>query len=209
MCGQAADVERYTFSSFLRELYNNVRKVDITATFATALALLRAPGEFIHGYLTGKRVGYINPIKFFFYAMIADVFVNEVLFRFTGDKAFSTPLTGSTVVQLVGLLATIFWGILWKLFYRKSEFNIVEFAVCAIYFETQTDLLASVFLLVTAPFLIPSISNILVSVDLLLTAAYGFYFAHQVFKETWFMTLIKQTVLIILFLSFLTAILSS
>lgn len=209
-CGQAADVERYTISSFLRELYHNIRKIDISTALATFLALLRRPGAFVHDYLAGKRVGFINPVKFFFYAMIMDILVHELLQRVTGDTAFASPLTGSTIFQIFGLLATIFWGVLWNVFYRSSALNIVEFAVCAIYFETQTDLFATVFVIITAPFrdTMPSIPTGLVYVDLLLTAAYGVYFARQIFQERWLTTLIKQTILTILFIIFLVTIMS-
>lgn len=202
MCGQAADVERYTFSSFLRELYNNIRKIDITATLATAIALLRRPGDFVKEYLAGKRVGYINPIKFYFYAMIADVLVRGLLLWLTGDQAFASPLTGITMYQIEGLLTTIFWGLLWKVFYRSSKFNVIEFAVCAIYFEAETNLVATTLMFITAPLrnTMPYIPTVLTSVDLLLTAAYGVYFARQIFQEPWPKTIIKQTLLMILFI---------
>ncbi|HQZ96885.1 MAG TPA: DUF3667 domain-containing protein [Pyrinomonadaceae bacterium] len=202
MCGQAADVERYSLSSFLRELYNNLRKIEISTTFATAIELLRRPGDFVKEYLAGKRVGYINPIKFYFYAMIADVLVRGLFLWLTGDQAFASPLTGNTMYQIEGLLSTIFWGLLWKVFYRSSKFNVIEFAVCAVYFEAETDLFATTLMVITAPLRnsMPYIPTVLTSVDLLLTAAYGIYFARQIFEEPLPKTIIKQTMLMILFI---------
>lgn len=200
-CGQAADVERYTFGSFSHEIYGTLRKIDITTTFATAVALLRQPGVFIHGYLAGKRVGYIGPIKFFFYSLIADVIVRGWAYWLTGDPSYGSILTADTKVQVMALVSTLFWSVLWKLFYRKAGFNIAEFAVCAIFFESQANLLTIITLFISIPLkpFSPSIGSAIIVADFLIAAIYGFYFARQVFNESWPKTLFKQTILIALF----------
>ncbi|MBK7934822.1 MAG: DUF3667 domain-containing protein [Acidobacteria bacterium] len=133
VCGQPSVVERYTPKNLFFEIYNNARKIDISKTFATSIELARRPGEFVHAYLAGQRVGYINPVKFYFYAMIANALIREMLQIATADPIFASPLTGNTAFQIFGLLATVFWGVLWKLFYRGTELNWVEFAVCDLF----------------------------------------------------------------------------
>lgn len=95
------------------------------------------------------------------------------------------------------------------MFYRSSKFNVIEFAVCAIYFEAETNLFATTLMVITAPLrnTTPYIPTVITSVDLLLTAAYGVYFARQIFQESWPKTIIKQTLLMILFIILLVTIL--
>ncbi|MBP7377138.1 MAG: DUF3667 domain-containing protein [Pyrinomonadaceae bacterium] len=210
VCGQPSVVERYTPKNLFFEIYNNARKIDISKTFATSIELARRPGEFVHAYLAGQRVGYINPVKFYFYAMIANALIREMLQIATADPIFASPLTGNTAFQIFGLLATVFWGVLWKLFYRGTELNWVEFAVCAIYFEAQTDIFTVTLLVFVAVFreYTQFAYSAFVLADLLVTTAYGIYFARRVFRESWPMTIVKQSALLILFAALLAFVVS-
>jgi len=206
LCGQAADVERYSFGSFVREIYHNVRKVDITTTFVTSIELLKHPGYFLHDYLEGKRVGFIGPIKFFFYSLVADILVRQFLQWLTGDPSFAADTISDNRMQVVGLVSTILWGVFWRLFYWRSELTLAELAVCALFYEAQTNLLSTTTMILLAPFRanIPPTGGGVVLVELLIMVSYGFYFARQLFKESWWKIIIKQTVLLTLYLMLLT-----
>lgn len=201
LCGQSADVEPYSYKSLLRELSHNIRKIDIVPVFATSRELFKRPGDFIRDYLAGKRVGYVNPFKFFFYALVADILVQRALRGVTGDAYFDTGLEADTDFQLLWLVSTVFWGVLWKIFYRDSGLHAAEFAVCAIFFVAETTFIGTGVLLLTAPVreLFPSTDTALAFIDLAVVGVYGIYLARQVFKESWLKTLLKQAVLIVLY----------
>lgn len=207
MCGQAADTERFAFGSLIRELYNTIRRVDVTATFATCLQLFRRPGEFLIDYLAGRRVGYINPVKFFFYSIIADILIRQLLQWLTGDQSFAAGITTDTRIQILGACTTVLWGLAWRLFYWNKELNLAEFAVCALFFESQTNFAGTLILVLTAPIreYMPSSGSIILISELLLTWCYGIYFSYQLFKEPAWKVGIKQTVLIIFYIALLVA----
>ncbi len=205
ICGQAADTERFAFASLLRELYNTIRRVDITATFATCVQLFRRPGEFLDDYLAGKRVGYINPVKFFFYSIIADILIRQLMQWLTGDQSFAAGITTDTRIQILGAFTTVLWGLAWRLFYWQKELNLAEFAVCALFFESQTNFATTLMLVLTAPireYMPNSGTTILIS-ELLLTWCYGIYFSYRFFKEPAWKIGIKQTVLMIIYIALL------
>lgn len=202
VCGQPADVERYTRKSLLREINHTIRKIDVLTMLTPAWALIKRPGEFIHGYLAGKRVGHINAVKFYFYSIVADVLVREFLQWATGDSSFNSILLTDTNYQIVGLVSTLLWGVLWKIFYRESGLYAAEFAICALYFGGLTNLLGTLTMILAVPFTesYPSTSLVLPFVDILVAGVYGFYMARQVFGEPWWKTIAKQTVLLVLYL---------
>jgi len=208
VCGQASDVGRYAVNSFLHEVYQSVRKVDFTATFTTSIELLRYPGLFVREFLAGKRVGYINPIKFYFYGFIADYGLRSVLTFFTGDVTYHSRTDADTTFQIIGLVSTAFWGVLWKLLYRRTQMNSVEFAAAAIFFEAETNVLASAAMLILSPIKAYSVlsDQNLALIELVIEVGYAFYFAKSLFGESIFKTAIKQfalTAIYIFLLAFL------
>lgn len=205
VCGQSADVEPYSYKSLLREFNHQIRKIDVVTTYATSRDLFKKPGEFIRDYLAGKRVGYVNPLKFYFYALVADILVRGALQRVTGDASFNAGLEADTNFQLLWLVSTGFWGVLWKIFYRDSGLHPAEFAICAIFFVAQTTLIGTAMLILSVPVraLFPSTQTVLAFINLSVSGVYSIYLAHQVFKESWLKTLLKQTVLIVLYVIFL------
>ncbi len=204
-CGQASNVERYSLASFARELYKNARQIDLSATIATSIELLRRPGDFVREYLAGRRVRYINPVKFFFYSLVTDVFVRGTLHWFSGEPMYTSILTADTRFQFAALLSTVFWGVAWRLFYRKSGFNLVECIVCGLFLESQSNLFSSMTMVITFPLRndIPNFTAWLAAFDILTTLIFGIILARQLFHEKTFITIAKQMILLILFLSLL------
>jgi hypothetical protein len=209
VCGQSADVEPYSYKSLLRELHRQIRKIDIATTFATSRELFLRPGQFIRGYLAGKRVGYVNPFKFFFYTLVADILVNGALRSATGDASFDAGLEANTNAQLLLLGSTVFWGVLWKVFYRESGLHPAEFAVCAIFFVAETSLIQTAVLILSLPTrrFYPSTLRALPYIDLLVSSVYGVHLTRQVFQESWLKTLLKQAVLMLVFILLLVGLL--
>lgn len=201
LCGQAADVERYAFGSLLRELYQGLRKVDISATFVTIIELLKRPSEFLRGYLAGRRVGYAGPIKFFFYALIADILIRQLLQWITGDLSYAASTTADSKMQVLGLISTIIWSVFWRLLYWNSELTLAELAVCAIYFESEINFLSTVVLVLLALFrhrLYGEVDSVFIT-DLLLTFGYSLYLSRKLFGESWWKVATKQSLLLVLY----------
>jgi uncharacterized membrane protein (DUF373 family) len=66
-CGQKAKTERITFRQMLGELRYHVIDFDQGFWFTMYQLALR-PGHATREYLEGKRVGYVKPVKFIFWA---------------------------------------------------------------------------------------------------------------------------------------------
>lgn len=202
LCGQAADVERYAFGSFSRELYHGLRKVDISATFVTIIELLKRPSEFLRGYLAGRRVGYAGPIKFFFYALIADILIRQLLQWITGDLSYAASTTADSKMQVSALVATVIWSLFWRLLYRRTELTMAELAICAIFFESEINFLSTFALVLLVPFrnwIHTDVESIFM-IDITITIIYSIYFARNLFNESWWKLAIKQSLLLVLYM---------
>jgi hypothetical protein len=204
-CGQSASVARYRFASLGGELYDQLRKVDIGRTAKTIWALLRRPGGFVRGYLAGKRVGYLAPIKYFFYSFVVQMLFGEFAFWLTHDRTFSGFAKIDLRLEVVTLASTVFWGILWALIYRRSKLNTVENVVAAIYFVAQVNFLATASEMVLLPFgaIASAIRENSGIIEVLLTMGYSFYFAGTLFNERILLLIPKQAFLTALYVTLL------
>ena len=207
VCGQSAEVERYSAKAFAREVYHAIRKFDITTTAVTVLELLIRPGAFVRDYLAGKRVGFANPVKFFFYSFIAEILVRTTINQLAGPNFVPDTQMTSTWVQMFDFAATVFWGVLWRLFFPSSGLNAAECAVSALFFQGQTTFLAVSLLLLTIPlrYFVPVTVAYLDLIDLIVTTTYSYFFAVSLFRDSIFRTVVKQTILLILFFTALFA----
>lgn len=200
-CGQASSTERYRFASLGRELYDQLRKIDASTTARTVFALLRDPGTFVRDYLSGKRVGFLGPIKYFFYSFVVQVLLGGIVFWLTHDRAFSSTSAIDLRFEIVSLISTVFWGLLWALFYRRSELNTVENVVAAIYFVAQVNFVAFFVQLIVFPFarFAAGLRDYLGLLDILITVGYSFYFARSLFSERLVLLVPKQLILTALY----------
>lgn len=173
----------------------------------TAGQLLVKPGTFVKEYLAGKRVGYINPIKFFFYAFVAETFIRTFLTYATGDRSLLNSTVSDIWFQMTDLVATVFLGFIWFVFYRKSDLNAAECSIAALFYQAEVNLLSSVLLLLTAPLRGrgPVYDTVIGSVDFIVAAGYSYYFAYQLFPGGKLAIVIKQTVIVVIFLIVIVA----
>ena len=111
-------------------------------------------------------------------------------------------------VEIVSFVSTAFWGILWALFYRKSELNIVENMMAAVFFVGQTNFFSIIFHTAMLPFLRAGlITDQSVDIyDLATHLAYSFYFSRQLFRERLLLLIPKQLVLSILYFGLIVVI---
>ena len=201
VCGQSADTERYTATAVAHETYHALRKFDLTTTAITIWELARRPGTFVREYLEGKRVGFTNPVRFFFFAFVAEILLRTAINHLAGPNFVQDTNVSSTWVQIFDFVATVFWGVLWRVFYPKSGLNASECAVAGLYFQGETGFLALVLLVATIPFryLAPASVSYLHMSDLMITFVYSYIFAFSLFGESFIKTVIKQSIILVLF----------
>ena len=200
-CGQSASTRPYTITSIGLEIYEQFRKIDALTTLRTFWRLTVSPGDFVSSYLAGKRVGFLAPIKYFFYSFVVQVIIGGWLFWLTNDHSFENLNHDQFRVEIISFVSTGFWGVLWYFFYRRSALNIVESIVAAIFFVAQVNFFAIILQLLAVP-LIQAVlitNNTLSVVDLVVTLAYSFFFARQLFQDKLVLLIPKQLLLSVLF----------
>ena len=203
-CGQASSTERYAFDTIFSEVYNHFRSIDLTTTFRTFVELIRRPGDFIRNYLNGQRVGYLNPVKFFFYSFVVSILVGGWVFWLTNDKEFQSLSKLDLRLEIAALISTVFWGLLWKLFYRKSGLNLAENIIVGLFLVGQTNFLSLLvsLILILLPFwkgeaaLRASISDI---AGIVIALGYSTILAKQLFREQLYLLIPKQVILSLLY----------
>jgi len=200
-CGQASSTQRYTFSSLAQEVWTQLRKIEATKTLWTLLALLKDPGSFVRGYLSGKRVDYINPIRFFFYAFFIEVTVKLFVGSYFPQNALIANVSGGIRLELINLGLTFLWGTIWAVLYHKDVLNFVEYIVSAIFFVAETFVLSALWLLICIPFATyyEETSRIHAIGDLAIYFVYSCFFAYSLFETTLLALIWKQIVVATLF----------
>jgi hypothetical protein len=207
-CGQSTGVQRYSFRTIGNEIYEQFRKVDVITTFKTFRELATRPGDFIRSYLSGQRVDYLAPIKFFFYSFVVQIAVGGWVFWLTNDRSFESLTHIEFRVEIISFISTAFWGILWAVFYRKSGLNIVECMVAALFFAAETNFFGIIIQIITYPIARngPLSKEMLGLLELLLPILYSFYFVRQLFQEHLALLFIKQLTLTFLYALLVVAI---
>jgi hypothetical protein len=202
VCGQATDVARYSTKGLFNEIYNQFRKFDAATTVYTFWQLITRPGQFVREYLAGKRVDYLGPIKYFFYAFLLQITAGFVIHLLTGNDTKILTENTDLQTQIIDLIATAFWGICWSLVYRRSGLNKAENIAAAIYFTAQTFMFTFILRLIFGPFLLahPELRDALTIVDMTVYLVYSFFFAHRLFHESTGKVIFKQMLLVILYL---------
>lgn len=200
-CGQSVSVRRYRLGTLLADIYRELRKVDLAVTVQTAWELFVRPGQFVRGYLAGKRVGFINPVKFFFYAFVADTTVRTALVYLTADKSISNLISSDVSFQFVDLIATVFWGFLIWVFYRNDDLNVAECAVAALLFQAEINFISTAATVLLLPFreIGGAFQSLGTAIDSAVTLGYGYFFAYQLFSGSKATIVIKQTILFVVF----------
>lgn len=201
-CGQATDVERYTLKGFVKEIYNQFRKIDGLKTVRTFWDLLITPAKFVRSYLDGKRVDHLGPIKYFFYSFVLQVTAGFIINKVTGNDV--SLLTDGTDAgsQVMDLVATIFWGMCWWAVHRRSGMNMAENIVAALYFTAQTFMFTLLLRLIAGPLMkFWEYADITLTIaDTIIYLAYSFYFTRRMFHENAWKTILKQLVLVTVYL---------
>lgn len=199
-CGQAAVVQRYAPGNFAKEIYQTLRSIDLTTSIGTGWKLVTEPGTFVRNYLAGQRVGFINPVKFFFYTFLIEVSAQTILDPIFNQGTSAATATSRTM-QIIDLVSLIFWGLLWRVFYRKSGFNIAESAAAAIYYQSAINFFETILLIAVVPirFLFGDVQYAFGAIEIIPSLIYAYYFVYKLFQESLWLTIIKQTILTMLF----------
>lgn len=203
VCGQASSAERYSLSSLAQEVYIQLRKIEAAKTARTVWALTVSPGQFVRDYLAGKRVAYINPVRYFFYAFFIEVTVKLAAVSVVPENPLVVQAQGGITIELMNFGLTIVWGLLWSVLYYKADLNLIEYVISAIFFVAQTFILSAALLLVMLPFAValPSPAVIHASIDLAVYFAYSCIFAYTLFNVRWPILILKQILVAVIFVA--------
>ena len=204
-CGQAASVQRYSPKTLGTEFYTQFRKIEVEALLITFLELIERPGKFVREYLLGKRLDYLGPVKYFFYAFILQIAAGYAIHALTGNDTKILTENSDLASQIIDLIATGFWGVCWWLAFRNSGLNLVENIVAALFFTGQTFMFTLILRLGFGPFTLshPHVSTALIVVDMTLYLAYTFFFTYRLFNETGWRLLLKNLILILVYTVFI------
>ena len=203
VCGQASSTERYSLSALAQEVYTQLRKVEASKTTLTIWALLIFPGQFVRGYLAGKRVDHINPVRFFFYGFFIEVSVRLAVLWLMPDNPITGNSKGGITAELLNFGLTIVWGLLWSVLYFKEDLNLAEYIVAAMYFVGQTFVLSAAILVLMLPIAqrFESAASIHTIVDLIFYFVYSCFFAYQLFSVRLIILIFKQVIVAFVFMA--------
>jgi hypothetical protein len=132
---------------------------------------------------------------------VVQIAVGSWLFWLTNDRSFENLSHIEFRTEIVTFISTGFWGILWWVFYRKSDLNVVENMVAAVFFVGQLNFLGIILALIAFPFLKAEIiaKDLLLNLELLLQYIYAFYFVRTLFRERYLLLIPKQLLLSVLY----------
>lgn len=152
--------------------------------------------------MEGQRVGFLNPVKFYFYSFVIQVLFGTLAVWLTHDQQFVSLAKLDHRLEIVGMISTIFWGGLWALMFRKSGLNLVENMAAALFFVGLTNFYSVIFdaISMATHSVLPTVSTYLLLSDVVLVIGYGFFFAQKVFDEPWYLVVPKHLVLSFLYL---------
>lgn len=206
VCGQPASTERYSLTTLFQEIYAQLKKFDATKTVRTFGALMVKPGDFVNGFLAGKRVKFVGPVRYLFYGIFIEITIRIFLTQFFPDAVLPGSDRSALMAELVNLGLSVLWGLCWAVVFWKAEMNLVEYTVAAIYFAGHLSFISAIL----APVLLVASrssevfgSNTL-HVDLAFSFAYSIFFARFVFGESWRATIAKQLLVFAGFVAALT-----
>lgn len=77
-CGQRSAHKRLNLTALLDDLFSQILDVKLPWLF-TIRELTSNPGKVCHGYVEGKRIRYVNPIKYALYITAIVAFVIHLL----------------------------------------------------------------------------------------------------------------------------------
>jgi len=141
-CGQKADVKRFTVSNLSKEFLKEFFDVDSTLLF-TIKELFVRPGEMLRGYITGKRIAYLNP---FSYLLIISLIVGFV-YTWSGVPAQidEIMLTSGEIIKFTSnhfsyrmLLTIPAYAIMCSIIYKSYKYNFAEYFIINTYLISQS-----------------------------------------------------------------------
>lgn len=152
--------------------------------------------------MEGRRVGFLHPVKLFFYSFVVQVLFGTFALWLTHDRQFEALTKLDYRIEFVGLISTIFWGGLWAVMFRMSGLNIVENMASALFFVGQTNFYGVIIDAISIPlhWIFLTASAYLVLADVGIVIVYGLFFARKLFGEPWYLILPKQLILSLLYL---------
>jgi len=160
-CGQKQDVPRLTLKTFFEDFFNRIYGLD-GAVPNTIIGLWKHPGKVAQEYIDGIRGKYVGPVGYYF-LMFTLFFILIAVFevdmnKYTGVKELNDTITQTTGEELneeklkfqktiqqtvfknLQYLTILFFPIfaLWaKVFYKKSNYNILESIVFLFFVNAQ------------------------------------------------------------------------
>lgn len=190
-CGQGADTRRLDARGLIGPILEIVDWEH--GLVHTAVALGRRPGATIDGYLAGRRVGYVSPIKFLVIAVSFALLVRWLLGLPVAGRPGDIPFLAEVnrVVELYGkvlLLATVpLFALATQAVFRARPLRFAEhLALNAYVFGEQ-----NVFSLVVPPLqrLAPALASTMDTVYLAVCVSYFALVLKQTLARSWWSAL--------------------
>ena len=206
VCGQPASTERYSLTTLFQEIYAQLKKFDATKTVRTFGALMVKPGGFVNGFLAGKRVKFVGPVRYLFYGIFIEITIRLLLAQFYPDAALHESDRSTLMSELSNLGLSVLWGLCWAVVFWKAEMNLVEYTVAAIYFAGHLSFVSAI---LTPVLFFASWSGVVVGsgiahFDIAFSFIYSIFFARFVFGGSWRATIAKQLLVFAGFVAALT-----
>jgi hypothetical protein len=141
-CGQNADVKRFTVSNLSREFLKEFFDVDSNLLF-TVKDLFLHPGEMLRGYITGKRIAYLNS---FSYLLIVSL-IAGFFYTWSGvpNKIDEIMLTSGEIIKFTTnhfsyrmLLTIPAYAIMCSIIYKSYKYNFAEYFIINTYLISQS-----------------------------------------------------------------------
>ena len=142
-CGQFAEINRYSLKILFYELLDIIIFLD-NQFFKTFKSLITKPGSFIRSYLSGKRTGYLSPLRYFFIVLTLNIAVSFLINKpainpVKMDLDNINPVTTQLINLLInGVLLLIMIPFSFGMKAASKEFNTAENLVFLVYTHSQS-----------------------------------------------------------------------
>ena len=157
-CSQKSSTSRITLRSFFHDLIDAIITLD-SKFLRTVYALYKNPGKFIKEYLSGKRIRFASPLKFFFFVIALNIATSFILHKPAFEPViiekdnlgiYSTQII-TILTDLVMMFLMFLFGFGLLLADRKKVYSYIENYCFLIYIISQSIITLIILQLILQP----------------------------------------------------------
>ena len=152
-CGQKGDEKRIKLSSLMSTFLNGFYHLHSGVLFTTKELFLQ-PGEMLRGYISGKRVDYLNPFKY----LVLVSLVGGLVYQSSGipNHINEIMLASEETIKFTGkhfsyrmLLTIPTYAIMSSIIYKSFKYNFAEHLVISTFLISQSMIIMVIWMLVS------------------------------------------------------------